>query len=203
MSKEKKTLVLATRNRGKVLEVERILKIHAPEMSLISMADLDIGDIEETGNSFEENALLKARTVTQISGLAALADDRGLAIDSLNGEPGIYSARYSGVHGDDAANNAKVLKQMAGITKRSASFIAVLALTRPDGQSIISRGELLGQIIDSPRGDQGFGYDPIFEPTGFDITTAQMSPEMKDSISHRGKALAQIAPKISPFLSLS
>ena len=203
MSKEKKTLVLATRNKGKVLEVERMLKIHAPEISLISMADLDIGDIAETGNSFEENALLKARTVTQISGLAALADDSGLAIDSLNGEPGIYSARYSGVHGDDAANNAKVLKQMAGITKRSASFIAVLALTRPDGQSIISRGELLGQIIDSPRGIQGFGYDPIFQPTGFDITTAQMSPEMKDSISHRGKALAQIAPKISPFLSLS
>lgn len=203
MSKEKKTLVLATRNKGKVLEVERMLKIHAPEISLISMADLDIGDIEETGNSFEENALLKARTVTQLSGLAALADDSGLAIDSLNGEPGIYSARYSGVHGDDAANNAKVLKLMAGITKRSASFIAVLALTRPDGQSIISRGELLGQIIDSPRGDQGFGYDPIFQPTGFDITTAQMSPEMKDSISHRGKALAQIAPKISPFLALS
>lgn len=203
MSKEKKTLVLATRNKGKVLEVERMLKIHAPEISLISMADLDIGDIDETGNSFEENALLKARTVTQISGLAALADDSGLAIDSLNGEPGIYSARYSGVHGDDAANNAKVLKLMAGITKRSASFIAVLALTRPDGQSIISRGELLGQIIDIPRGDQGFGYDPIFQPTGFDITTAQMSPEMKDSISHRGKALAQIAPKISPFLSLS
>lgn len=203
MSKEKKTLVLATRNKGKVLEVERMLKIHAPEISLISMADLDIGDIDETGNSFEENALLKARTVTQISGLAALADDSGLAIDSLNGEPGIYSARYSGVHGDDAANNAKVLKLMAGITKRSASFIAVLALTRPDGQSINSRGELLGQIIDSPRGDQGFGYDPIFQPTGFDITTAQMSPEMKDSISHRGKALAQIAPKISPFLSLS
>lgn len=203
MSKEKKTLVLATRNKGKVLEVERMLKIHAPEISLISMADLDIGDIDETGNSFEENALLKARTVTQISGLAALADDSGLAIDSLNGEPGIYSARYSGVHGDDAANNAKVLKLMAGITKRSASFIAVLALTRPDGQSIISRGELLGQIIDSPRGDQGFGYDPIFQPTGFDFTTAQMSPEMKDSISHRGKALAQIAPKISPFLSLS
>ncbi len=203
MSKEKKTLVLATRNKGKVLEVERMLKIHAPEISLISMAYLDIGDIDETGNSFEENALLKARTVTQISGLAALADDSGLAIDSLNGEPGIYSARYSGVHGDDAANNAKVLKLMAGITKRSASFIAVLALTRPDGQSIISRGELLGQIIDSPRGDQGFGYDPIFQPTGFDITTAQMSPELKDSISHRGKALAQIAPKISPFLSLS
>lgn len=203
MSKEKKTLVLATRNKGKVLEVERMLKIHAPEISLISMADLDIGDIDETGNSFEENALLKARTVTQISGLAVLADDSGLAIDSLNGEPGIYSARYSGVHGDDAANNAKVLKLMAGITKRSASFIAVLALTRPDGQSIISRGELLGQIIDSPRGDQGFGYDPIFQPTGFDITTAQMSPELKDSISHRGKALAQIAPKISPFLSLS
>ena len=203
MSKEKKTLVLATRNKGKVLEVERMLKIHAPEISLISMADLDIGDIEETGNSFEENALLKARTVTQISGLAALADDSGLAIDALNGEPGIFSARYSGVHGDDAANNAKVLRQMAGITKRSASFIAVLALSRPDGQSIISRGELLGQIIDSPRGNQGFGYDPIFQPTGFDITTAQMSPEMKDSISHRGKALAQIAPKISPFLSLS
>ncbi|NBN91428.1 MAG: RdgB/HAM1 family non-canonical purine NTP pyrophosphatase [Actinobacteria bacterium] len=199
----KKTLVLATRNKGKVLEVERMLKIHAPEISLISMADLDIGDIEETGNSFEENALLKARTVTQISGLAALADDSGLAIDALNGEPGIFSARYSGVHGDDAANNAKVLRQMAGITKRSASFIAVLALSRPDGQSIISRGELLGQIIDSPRGNQGFGYDPIFQPTGFDITTAQMSPEMKDSISHRGKALAQIAPKISPFLSLS
>jgi XTP/dITP diphosphohydrolase len=199
----KKTLVLATRNKGKVLEVERMLKIHAPEISLISMADLDIGDIEETGNSFEENALLKASTVTKLSGLAALADDSGLAIDSLNGEPGIFSARYSGVHGDDAANNAKVLRLMDGISDRSASFIAVLTLTRPDGQSIISRGEVTGQIIFNPSGDQGFGYDPIFQPTGFNITTAQMSPEMKDSISHRGKALAQIAPKISPFLSLS
>ena len=201
MSKEKKTLVLATRNKGKVLEVERMLKIHAPEISLISMADLDIGDIDETGNSFEENALLKARTVTQISGLAALADDSGLAIDSLNGEPGIYSARYSGVHGDDAANNAKVLKLMAGITKRSASFIAVLALTRPDGQSIISRGELLGQIIDSPRGDQGFGYDPIFQPVGYQITMAELSADEKDRISHRGQAMRAIAPVIAELLS--
>ncbi|MFM8694371.1 MAG: non-canonical purine NTP pyrophosphatase, partial [Actinomycetota bacterium] len=157
MSKEKKTLVLATRNKGKVVEVERMLKIHAPEISLISMADLDIGDIDETGNSFEENALLKASTVTKLSGLPALADDSGLAINSLSGEPGIYSARYSGVHGDDAANNAKVLKLMDGITERSASFIAVLALTRPDGQSIVSRGELLGQIINRAIGDQGFG----------------------------------------------
>jgi XTP/dITP diphosphohydrolase len=202
MTVVKETLVLATRNKGKVLEVERILKIHAPNISLISMAELDIGDIEETGDSFEENALLKSRTVSKLSGFPALADDSGLAIDALNGEPGIYSARYSGLHGDDAANNAKVLRLMEGIRQRSAAFIAVLALTRPDGQSIISRGELLGQIVNHPAGDQGFGYDPIFQPTGFNITTAQMSPELKDSISHRGRALAQIAPKISSFLSL-
>jgi len=202
MSVDKKTLVLATRNQGKLVEVKRMLKIHAPEISPISMTDLDIADIEEIGSSFEENALLKARTVTQLTGLATLADDSGLSIEALDGEPGVFSARYGGVHGDDAANNAKVLKMMEQIENRAASFVAVLALTRPDGQSLIARGELVGQIRRSPIGDQGFGYDPIFQPEGFSITTAQMSPEIKDSISHRGKALAQIAPRISPFLSL-
>lgn len=198
----KTTLVLATANSGKVAEVRRIMALHAPEISLLSMADLDIGDIEESGKSFEENALIKARTVTKLSGLPALADDSGLEIDALDGAPGIFSARYSGIHGDDLANNQKVLAQLEQVvdSDRGAAFIALLALTRPDGQSLIARGQWRGLIRRSGIGENGFGYDPIFQPEGFAITSAQLSPEMKDSISHRAIALKELAPKISPFL---
>jgi XTP/dITP diphosphohydrolase len=195
-------LVLATRNKGKIAEVQRLLSQHAAHINLRSVADFSLDDVEETGTTFEENALLKAVTIARRTGLPALADDSGISIDALGGAPGVYSARWSGVHGDDAANIAKVLKELEGVsdTNRGAQFVCVIALALPDGRHIMVRGEVEGFVRHEPVGDYGFGYDPIFQPDGFEITTAQMDPETKDSISHRGKALREIAPKIAPFI---
>lgn len=194
------TLVLATRNNGKVAEMQRLMSSHAPHLILKSAAEFNLDDVEETGESFEENALLKATTIARATGLPALADDSGLCVDSLGGAPGIYSARYSGVHGDDAANIDKLLSELAGSEERSAAFICVIALALPDGRNLIVRGELRGTIRHSRSGENGFGYDPIFQPEGMNRTLAELSPETKDEISHRGAALREIAPKIAPFI---
>ena len=194
------TLVLATRNNGKVAEMQRLMSSHAPHLILKSVAEFNLDDVEETGESFEENALLKATTIARATGLPALADDSGLCVDSLGGAPGIYSARYSGVHGDDAANIDKLLSELAGSEERSAAFICVIALALPDGRNLIVRGELRGTIRQSRSGENGFGYDPIFQPEGMNRTLAELSPETKDEISHRGAALREIAPKIAPFI---
>ena len=194
------TLVLATRNNGKVAEMQRLMSSHAPHLILKSVAEFNLDDVEETGESFEENALLKATTIARATGLPALADDSGLCVDSLGGAPGIYSARYSGVHGDDAANIDKLLSELAGSEERSAAFICVIALALPDGRNLIVRGELRGTIRHSRSGENGFGYDPIFQPEGMNRTLAELSPETKDEISHRGAALREIAPKIAPFI---
>jgi XTP/dITP diphosphohydrolase len=196
-------LVLATRNAGKIAEVQRLISVHAPHIKLRSVAEFDLEDVEETGVTFEENALLKATTIARHTGLPALADDSGIAIDALGGAPGVYSARWSGVHGDDAANIAKVLLELKDVpeNERGAQFVCVIALARPDGKSMTVRGEVAGVVRHEPVGEYGFGYDPIFQPEGFSITTAQMNPEEKDSISHRGKALREIAPKIGPFIA--
>lgn len=195
-------LVLATRNKGKIAEVQRLLNEHAPHITLRSVADFNLDDVDETGTTFEENALLKAETIARQTGLPALADDSGIAIDALGGAPGIYSARWSGVHGDDAANIAKVLSELKEVpdSERGAQFVCVIALSMPDGRHLLVRGEVEGSVRREPVGEHGFGYDPIFQPQGFDITTAQMDPETKDAISHRGKALRAIAPKIAPFI---
>ena len=195
-------LVLATRNKGKIAEVQRLLNEHAPHITLRSVVDFNLDDVEETGETFEENALLKAETIARQTGLPALADDSGIAIDALGGAPGIYSARWSGVHGDDAANIAKVLSELKEVpdSERGAQFVCVIALSMPDGRHLLVRGEVEGSVRRAPVGEHGFGYDPIFQPKGFDITTAQMDPETKDAISHRGKALRAIAPKIAPFI---
>ena len=195
-------LVLATRNKGKIAEVQRLLSQHAAHINLRSVADFSLDDVEETGTTFEENALLKAVTIARQTGLPALADDSGISIDALDGAPGVYSAHWSGVHGDDAANIAKVLTELEGVsdTDRGAQFVCVIALALPDGRHLMVRGEVEGIVRHEPVGDYGFGYDPIFQPDGFEITTAQMDPETKDSISHRGKALREIAPKIAPFI---
>lgn len=195
-------LVIATRNQGKIDEVQRLLSIHAPQVRLRSVAEFDLDDVEETGNSFEENALLKAQTIATATGLPALADDSGIAIDALGGAPGVYSARWSGVHGDDKANIAKVLTQLESISDedRGAQFVCAIALARPDGKNLIVRGQVQGKVLRNPAGENGFGYDPIFQPEGFTLTTAQMTPEEKDAISHRGKALREIAPKIQGFI---
>ena len=195
-------LVLATRNAGKILEVQRLLKEYAPHIHLRSVAEFNLDDVEETGTTFEANALLKALTIARQTGLPALADDSGIAIDALGGAPGVYSARWAGSHGDDAANIAKVLHDLADTSddERGAQFVCVIALALPDGRFMTVRGEVEGSVRRSPVGNFGFGYDPIFQPVGYSITTAQMTPEQKDAISHRGKALREIAPKIAPFI---
>jgi len=193
-------LVLATRNQGKVKEMRRLMADHR-DIEIISVAEFNVDDVEETGTSFEENALLKAETIARATGLPALADDSGLCVDALDGAPGIYSARWSGTHGDDGANIEKLLTQLEAVEDRAARFVCVIALAAPDGRHLLIRGELEGNIRRHRAGSNGFGYDPIFEPIGMDITLAEVSPEKKDEISHRGKALRAIAPEIAPFLN--
>ena len=196
------TLVIATRNKGKIAEIARILSFDSG-IQIRSVAEFDLADIEETGTTFEENAALKALTVARATGFVALADDSGLEVDALNGAPGIYSARYAGNHGDDKANNEKLIRELAGIApkERSARFVAVIAVAKPDGSTIMARGELEGEISESARGVNGFGYDPLFKPVGSAKTLGEFEPGRKDEISHRAKALAEIAPKIPLFLS--
>ena len=204
------TLVIATRNQEKIAEIDRILNLGdgskagalAGKIEIKSVAEFDVADVEETGSTFEENALLKALTVARATGFPALADDSGLAVDALGGAPGIYSARYSGVHGDDSANIEKLLKVLSDeALDRAARFVAVIAIAKPDGSHIMARGELLGTIAASRRGENGFGYDPIFIPVGSERTLGEHLPKEKDAISHRARALAEIAPRVPSFLS--
>jgi XTP/dITP diphosphohydrolase len=168
-----------------------------PEVELIgtdSFPNLD--DVEETEDSFIGNALLKAHAVAKATGLPAIADDSGLSVNALNGAPGIFSARYAGTHGDDLANLNKVLKNMDGVLDRSAAFHCAAAFAKPDGFELVVEEKLIGRLTTTPIGESGFGYDPIFIPDGFEITTAQMDPALKDQISHRGMAFRALVPKV-------
>ena len=190
-------LVLATRNKGKIVELQRIIAEVMPEVELIgtdSFPNLD--DVEETEDSFIGNALLKAHAVAKATGLPAIADDSGLSVNALNGAPGIFSARYAGTHGDDLANLNKVLKNMEGVLDRSAAFHCAAAFAKPDGLELVVEEKLIGRLTTTPIGESGFGYDPIFIPDGFEITTAQMNPALKDQISHRGMAFRALVPKV-------
>ena len=191
-------LVLATKNPGKVIEFERILaEFGARDLEVVGLDKFpQIGDIEETGKTFEENALLKARTICKLTGLPALADDSGICVDALDGAPGLYSARYSG--NGDAANNEKLLNELRDVPdeKRSAYFICVAAYVRPDGFEQVAEGRFYGSILRQVIGDGGFGYDPLFKPEGMELSSAQLSAAEKDAISHRGKAMRAIAPYI-------
>lgn len=193
-------LLLATRNEGKVVEFRRILDALAPgEIELVGLDQFpDLHDVVETGTTFQENALLKAREMSEATGLPAIADDSGLCVDALNGDPGIFSARWAGKHGDDRANLEKVLEQLKDVpdSQRSAYFTCVAALYLPNGSTHCEEGRFHGWILHSPVGENGFGYDPIFRPDGLTISSAQMSAEDKDSMSHRGKALRAIAPHV-------
>ncbi len=192
-------VVIASKNSGKIAEFKRILG----EVGISIVTDIEFPDVDETGSTFEENALLKAHAVSRHTKLPALADDSGLSVDALNGAPGIFSARWSGVHGDDGANIKRLLEDLSGVAenKRGAEFIAVLALVRPDGEELLIRGELRGKIRNQPVGANGFGYDPIFEPENSNRTLGEMSAAEKDAISHRSKALTELTPRIRPFLS--
>jgi len=198
------TLVLATRNQGKIIEFRRILEALAPgEIELVGVDQFpDLVDVDETGSTFEENSLLKARYTCLATGLPAIADDSGLCVDALNGDPGIYSARWAGEHGNDQANLEKVLDQLKDVPdeKRTAHFMCVASLVLPDGREQVAEGRFEGHILHAPVGENGFGYDPIFQPLGLSISSAQMSAEEKDLVSHRGKSLRSIAPHVIQLL---
>jgi XTP/dITP diphosphohydrolase len=188
-------LVLASGNAGKLAELRDLLAGSGVE--LIAQSELGIGDAEETGSTFVENAILKARHAARASGMAALADDSGLCVDALGGAPGLYSARYAGVHGDNAANNAKLLRELDGVpdAQRAAHFTCVLALLRraDDPDPIIATGRWPGRVLHAPRGEHGFGYDPVFLPDdGGGLGSAELEPALKNRISHRGQALAML-----------
>lgn len=183
-------IVLATRNAGKIREFSALMAGLGIEVK--GLGDFpDVEDVEETGTTFEENALLKARAVSQATGLTAVADDSGICVDALGGAPGVYSARYAGGHGDAEANNAKLLLELTNVPdeKRTARFVCVVAAARPDGATLTARGEWEGRITHGYAGKSGFGYDPIFFDPELDMTAAQMTPEQKNARSHRGKAL--------------
>lgn len=191
-------LVLATKNSGKVIEFRRILSdLGATNLEVVGLDEFpEIGDIEETGKTFEENSLLKARTICKLTGLPAIADDSGICVDALGGAPGLYSARYSGQ--GDTANNEKLLAEMANVPdeNRGAYFICVAAYVRPDGFERVEEGRFYGKILHQSKGSGGFGYDPLFQPEGLNCSSAELSAEEKDAISHRGKAMRAIAPYI-------
>ena len=193
-----KTLVLATSNRGKLAEIQPLLADF--DMRLVTQGELGVVDAIEDGLSFVENALIKARHACTMTGLPALADDSGLVIDALGGAPGLISAHYAGVHGDSAGNIARVLREMAGVPtdRRAARFHSTIVVLRhaADPQPIIVEGSWEGLILDAPRGTGGFGYDPIFFDPVLNAGAADLPPDMKNRVSHRGQALAQLRTRL-------
>lgn len=192
-------LILASSNRGKLAELADLLAPCGYE--LIAQSDHGVGDAEETGATFIENAIIKARHAARATGLPALADDSGLVVDALRGEPGLRSARYAGRHGDDAANNALLLQRLRDVpdTARSAHFYCVLVMLRhaQDPQPLIAEGIWRGRILHVARGTNGFGYDPLFQPGGHTVSSAELDPAMKNAISHRGQALAALRERLA------
>jgi XTP/dITP diphosphohydrolase len=197
--------VLATRNSHKATELKRILEELDLDCELLTVADFPgAPEVEETETTFEGNALLKARALSKFTGLAAIADDSGLCVDALGGNPGVLSARWSGASENvDQANLELVLEQVKDVAaeSRGAKFVCAAVAVFPDGQELVAIGEILGHLLKAPTGENGFGYDPIFVPQGFEISTAQMSAAEKDAISHRGKALNDLAVQISEVIS--
>jgi XTP/dITP diphosphohydrolase len=206
-------LLLATANPAKLAELARILSAVGMDAELVSLAEFPgAPDVRETGLTFAENALLKARAMAEFSRLPAVADDSGLCADALHGMPGVLSARWSGRHGDDEANLRLVLGQLTDVpdARRGARFSCAAALVLPDGREHVTEADVIGSLMHQPRGQNGFGYDPIFLPAPAELaaadviahgkTTAEMDPADKDKISHRGKALRSLAPVIAAWL---
>ncbi|MGW5647631.1 RdgB/HAM1 family non-canonical purine NTP pyrophosphatase [Saccharopolyspora sp. NPDC003752] len=193
-------VLLATRNQKKLVELRRILAAEGVTgVEVIGLADVpEFPEAPETGATFEENAVAKAADAAKATGLPAIADDSGIAVDALNGMPGVLSARWSGEHGDDQANLDLLLGQLADVPdeRRGAAFVSASALVLPDGAETVVRGEWRGTVIREERGANGFGYDPIFVPEGETRTSAELSPEEKDADSHRGRALRLLLPAI-------
>jgi XTP/dITP diphosphohydrolase len=193
-------LIIATRNRHKLEEIQAIFRF--PQLTLLSSFDFPhVPDVEETGGTFNENAILKARALASATGHWAMGDDSGLEVDALNGSPGVYSARFAGEPVDYAANNRKLLQLMTGVSDRRARFRTVLALASPDGQIYTAEGRCDGVITTEQRGVAGFGYDPLFRPDGESLTFAEMPAEQKNRISHRARALAAAAEAWKSFFA--
>ena len=190
-------LIVATGNEGKMKEIRMILADSGIEAVSLKEAGIEI-EIEENGTTFEENALIKAKAVAGLSGLAAMADDSGLEVDYLNGDPGIYSARYMGEETPYSIKNAAIIERLAGVPdeKRTARFVCAIAAVFPDGQELVTLGEIQGRIDYEEKGKNGFGYDPIFYVPEFGKTTAELTDEEKNSISHRGRALRKMKEKL-------
>jgi XTP/dITP diphosphohydrolase len=197
-------VLLATHNAKKLVELRRILEPEVPDLEVLGLDDVEPYDEPaETEPTFAGNALLKARAAVAATGLPALADDSGLCVDALNGMPGVLSARWAGPGKDDAANNALLLAQLNDVPdeRRGAAFVAAVAFCRPDGTEDLVSGDMPGVVIREQRGDGGFGYDPLFVPAGYDVTSAELPAEEKDKLSHRGKALRAIAPLVAETLA--
>jgi XTP/dITP diphosphohydrolase len=204
MSAQLENLVLATRNRGKIVEMTNLLQ--GSGVRIQSLNDFaDIPEVVEDGNTFEDNALKKARFVASALGIAALADDSGLCVDALSGRPGVLSARYSGPDSDDRHRYLKILEEMTDIEDpfRTARFVCVLAMVRPHGEEKVFQGICEGKILKEPLGNGGFGYDPIFYFEEFGMSFGEMDLETKNLVSHRGKALRLFADFVKTIQGLS
>jgi XTP/dITP diphosphohydrolase len=191
-------VLLATRNAGKLVELRRLAEGSGVEV--LGLADVpEFPEAPETGATFAENALAKARDAAAATGLPSVADDSGLAVDALNGMPGVLSARWAGRHGDDLANLNLLLGQVGDVPdeRRGAAFVCAAALVVPDGPEEVVHGEWRGRLVRAPRGSNGFGYDPIFVPEGEERTSAELSPEEKDAASHRGRAFRALFPHLA------
>ncbi len=193
-------IVLATRNQGKIRELRMLLADYDLEVKDLS-AFPHIGEIEETGATFAENALIKARAVSQATGLTAVADDSGLEVDFLSGAPGVYSARFSGLEATDATNNALLLERLANVPegKRGCRFVSAIAAVAPSGRIIEARGTWEGRVLFAPRGTGGFGYDPLFFDVAAGMTAAELPAEAKNVRSHRGHGLRALLEKWPAF----
>jgi XTP/dITP diphosphohydrolase len=199
-------LLLATRNPGKLAELQRLLESAVPGVAVVGLRDVpEYPEAPETGTTFAENALLKAREAVRYTGLPAVADDSGLTVDALNGMPGVLSARWSGRHGDDAANTALLLGQLADVPdeRRGAAFVCAAAVVTPDGAERVLERSWRGQVVREGRGSNGFGYDPVFLPDGLECTAAELSAAEKDARSHRGQAFAALVPLVGELLGRS
>lgn len=198
-------VVVATANAHKLVEIRAILAAHGVDVELVPMTELGVPSPPEDGGSFEANALIKARACTAATGLVALADDSGLVVDVLDGDPGVDSAYYAGPEADDEANNAKLLAALADVpaSQRSARFVCVAVAVAPDGLEVVVRGEMPGHVVDAGRGQHGFGYDPLFvaDATSDGRTNGELSPAEKDAISHRGAAFRALADRLPALLA--
>ncbi len=194
-------LVVATLNEGKLREIREALAI--PGIDLVSPGDLGHLELpEETGDTFEQNALIKARSLSTEFDMPSIADDSGLVVDALDGRPGVHSSRYAGPEGDADRNIELLLREMKGVPRerRSARFVCIVALTSPTREPFFARGECEGRILEERRGAGGFGYDPVFQPEGYEKSMAELSLEEKNAISHRGRALRAIRPFVEALL---